>query len=207
MVTVMDNYVLGILWAIGRYSEDTGERYFFLRHKDRYFLDVVRQELGVTANLHQVTHKGRPQYRLKISGFDVSSLESIGWQPPREGRRRYPKIAEHHDFIRAYIEVHGRIDTLTIRDRRRNRAQKQPRLRIYGNKAFLNELTEVLAAEVGIGVKKVQKATNLSETSGILYYTSRAELQSIIDYLYQPGTRLLNRDWYNNFQEVIRQFK
>lgn len=202
----MDRYLLGILWAIGRFTEDAGTRYFFLRYRDQYFLDIVHRELNVTAGIHVIQNKGKPEYRLKISGFDIRGLKGLGWQPRWEGRRTYPKITDHRDFIRAYLEIHGSIDTLTI-TKPDGRKQKQPRLRIYGNKAFLGELTEVLATETGAGVKKVQKATNTSEVSGILYYTSRDELQGILNYLYRPGTRLFNRDWYNHFIEIIQQFQ
>lgn len=200
-----NSYVLGILWVIGRYSDDNG-RYFFLRHKDWYYLDIVRQELNVTAKIHQVMHKGKPQYRLKASGFEITVLQRLGWQPRWDVQRVYPKITEHRDLLRAYLEIHSRVDTLTI-TKRDGRKQKQPRLRVYGNRAFLEEMSEVIAAETGAGVKKVQKATNRSGVSGILYYTSRVELQSIFNYLYQPGTKLFNRDRYNDFQEIINQFK
>lgn len=201
----MDGYILGILWALGRYSEDSGARYFFLRHKDRFFLDAVRHALNVPANIHTVTHKGKPQYRLKISGFDFTALEALGWQPRWEAQRTYPRIVEHRDFIRAYLELHSGIDTLTIRKQNRP-PHRQPRLRIYGNKAFLEELTGVLAAEVGTGIKKVQKSTNESEVSGILYYTSLGELRDIIMYLYQPETRIFNREYYDSFQDILRRW-
>lgn len=203
----MGNYVLGILWAIGQYIEEPGYRYFFLRSKSWYHLDAVRQEMNLKSNVQTCKHKGKRQYRIKISGFDINVLKEIGWRPRFSEQRDYPRIAEHQDFIRAYLELHSAIDTLTINDRRRNRTHKLPRLRIYGNKFFLGELTEILAVHVGLGIKKVQKATNISETSGILYYTSKAELRMLISYLWSPGTLLFHREYYEKLNEVLGQFK
>lgn len=201
----MDNYVLGIFWAIGRYSVDNGIKYFFIRHKERYYLDVVRQELGLKSSVFFAEHKGKPQYKLKVTGFDFARIEKLGWQPRFSEQRDYPKIYEHRDFLRAYIEIHSRIDILTITSR--GRKQRQPRLRIYGSKYFLSELTEVLSAEVGALPKKVQKATNKSEVSGILYYTSRAEIECIVSYLYQPETKYFNRERYEEFRDILIQFQ
>lgn len=202
----MDGYVLGILWSIGSYQEEDNRKYFFLRHKDKYFLDVAQQELGAVSNLHQVLHKGRPQYRLKITGFDIEGLKKLGWQPRWEGQRSYLNKTEHRDFIRAYIEMHSSIDILIIRDSGRNREQKQPRLRIYGNRHFLEHLTEVITSVTGAGIKKVQRAAK-SEVSGILYYSSLRELADLAGYLYEPVIRHFYREHYEEFMNVLRAFE
>lgn len=196
-----DNYILGILWSIGRMAEDEGKRYFFLRHQDRYFLDAAKQALGVEVNIYTVTHKGKPQYCLKISGFDMTPLEALGWRARNAEQRSYPRIHEHRDFIRAYCEIHSGVDTMTIRDR------QSPRLRIYGNRAFLEQLAEALAAEAGVGVMKVQKATEKSLVSGILYYQGTANLEVIFSYLYRSPVEKLHGGYYESFLEILKQFK
>jgi hypothetical protein len=201
----MHPYILGIFWALGRYVDETespNHQYFFLRHNQEHFLQVVRQELKLQANVHIVTHHEKPEYRLKISGVDVTELVKLGWSPRWAEQRDYPRIAEHRDFIRAYTEIHSSLDIIVIRER--NRARTQPRLRIYGNRHFLEQLTEVLFFEVGSGVKKVQKATNQSEPSGILYYQSRLELERLLEYLYSPSTQYFSRDYYERFREILR---
>jgi len=202
----VDNYILGILWAIGRYVKDGGTKYFFLRHHDRYFLDVAKRDLRIPANTHTVTNRGKLQYRLKMHGFNIYDLERLGWQPRWSEQRDYPSIPEHRDFIRAYIEMHSSPDTFTIRKKGRS-PYKQPRLRIYGNKYFLEELTEIISSETGAGVKKVQKATNKSEVSGVLYYTSLPELQGIAEYLYRPVVRHFHRGYYEKLKEMLRRFE
>lgn len=145
MKTTMDLYVLGILWSIGGPIEDRYP-YFMLRHHERYFLDVVREELNASTNVFVGESRTGPQYKLKLFNFDLCQLTQYGWQPRLCEQRNYPNIPEHANFIRAYIELHSALDSLTIRQRSKERTS--PRLRIYGNRYFLDELTEVLSIQV-----------------------------------------------------------
>jgi hypothetical protein len=198
---MIEPYIVGILWAIGRYTKDDYD-YFFLRYKDRYFLDVVREALNVPGEVFLGSSRTGPQYRLKIHHFDMTILERLGWQPRLSEQRGYPSIIEHRDFIRAYIEIHGSIDTSTIRKRNAS-PYRQPRLRVYGNKHFLNELSEILFTQANIGVKKVQKTSDVAASSGILYYQSRSELKVLLNYLYPPEISYFHREYYGNFREVL----
>lgn len=122
---------------------------------------------------------------------------------PEKGQKE-----KHRLDIKMSLSCH--VETVVLMSRvwqGRGRKQRQPRLRIYGNKYFLSELTEVLSAEVGALPKKVQKATNKSEVSGILYYTSRAEVERIVSYLYQPETKYFNKGRYEEFQDILIQFQ
>ena len=197
----IEPYILGILWSIGRYTVDDYD-YFLLRHKDRRFLDVVKASLAVPSEVFLGSSRTGPQYRLKIHHFDMDTLERLGWQPRLSEQRDYPSIAEHQDFIRAYVEIHSTIDTNTIR-KRNGPPYTQPRLRIYGNKHFLSELSEVLSTQANIGIKKVPKTTDIAESSGVLYYQSWAELEILLTYLYLPGTKYFNRKYYDDFREVL----
>ena len=197
---MMDLYVLGILWSIGSPIEDRYP-YFMLRHHDRYFLDVVRKALNISNSVFVGESRTGPQFKLKIFNFDLSELTQYGWQPRLSEQRSYPSILEHVDFIRAYIELHSALDTLTIRQRSKERTS--PRLRIYGNRHFLDELTEVLSSQVEISPKRVQKATKLSEFSGILYYQSRRELEQLLTYLYPSVIQYFHREYYEHFRSLL----
>lgn len=151
---MMDLYVLGILWSIGSPIEDRYP-YFMLRHHDRYFLDVVRKTLKISPSVIEGEARPGPQYKLKIYNFDLSQLTQYSWQHRLSVKRNYPHISEHANFIRAYIELHSALDTITIRKRSKERTS--PRLRIYGNRYFLAELTKVLSSQVEISTKRVQK--------------------------------------------------
>ncbi len=204
----MNTYVLGILWALGSYEEykQTYSHYFLIRHTNPYFLQVVRQELALRANIHVVRRHDKPQYRLKIFSIDMEYFNRLGWHPRNAVERNYPSLVDgHSDFIRAYLEIHTRFDILTIRNRKK-KPSRRLRLRIYGNMQFLTELTNVLACEVGTGVKKPQLAKNrMSELSGALYYQSLRELRSLFKYLYQPPIEHFDREYYKRFFEVLRK--
>lgn len=197
----MDIYVLGILWSIGSPIEDRYP-YFMLRHHDRYFLDVVRKALNIPTSVFAGESLTRAQYKLKLFNFDLNQLTQYGWQTRLSEQRSYPNIREHANFIRAYIELHSSVDTLTIRQRSKER--RSQRLRIYGNRYFLEQLTEMLSSQVEVTPKRVQKATNLSEFSGILYYQSRRELEKLHDYLYPPGIQYFHRGYYEHFRSLLK---
>jgi len=196
----MDLYVLGILWSTGSPIEDKYP-FFMLRRYDRYFLDVIREHLKVYLTFlresPELAHNTNSSYLI----FDLSQLTQYGWQPRLSEQRGYPDIKEHVDFIRAYFELHSSVDTVTIRKRGKERTS--PRLRIYGNRYFLSELTEVLSSQVEISSKRVQKATKQSESSGILYYQSRRELERLLTYLYPPGIRYFHREYYEHVRSLL----
>lgn len=197
---MMDLYVLGILWSIGSPIEDRYP-YFMLRHHDRYFLDVVREALDISTTVVEGESRTRPQYKLKLFNFDLSQLMQYGWQPRIAEQRKYPNIQEHASFIRAYLELHSSIDTLTIR--KRNKERTSSRLRIYGNRYFLEVLTEVLSSQAEISPKRVQKTTKLSEQSGILYYQSHRELEKLLEYLYPSGLKYFQQEYYDRFRSLL----
>jgi len=197
---MMDLYVLGILWSIGSPIEDKYP-YFMLRHHDRYFLDVVREALNIPTNVFVGESRTGPQYKLKLFNYDLSQLTQYEWRPRLSEQRSYPNIPEHVDFIRANIELHSSVDTLTIRQRSKER--RSPRLRIYGNRHFLEGLTEVLSSQVGISPKRVQTATKLSEFSGVLYYQSRRELEKLLMYLYPRDIQYFHREYNVHFRSML----
>ncbi|SPF41148.1 hypothetical protein SBF1_2440002 [Candidatus Desulfosporosinus infrequens] len=45
--------------------------------------------------------------------------------------------------------------------------------------------------------------TKLSESSGILYYQSRRELEKMLDYLYPSGIQYFHHGYYEHFRSVI----
>jgi len=200
----MNNYTLGIIWALGRYVDKTQSpnQYFFIRHNRKHFLEIVRQDLKLKSSIHTVTHRDKLQYRLKISGLDITEIQRLGWSPRMSEQRCYPNISGHKDFIRAYLEIHSSIDIVTIK-RQRRRTRRQLRLRIYGNRYFLEQLNENLASETGTGIKKVQQATLKSQISGILYYQSLVELRAIFNYLYRPPVQYFDRTYRALFYDQV----
>lgn len=141
-------YVLGVLW--GTASLGSGG-VFWVRHRDRWYPQVVKDWLGITAGIHQTSSKTGRQHRLKVSrAADVAALENIfarhGWSPRNAPRRPYPAGGvDDRGFIRAWAELHASYDTVAAGRRR----VLLPRLRIYGNYELLDEINRVLAAACG----------------------------------------------------------
>jgi len=200
-------YVLGILWALGSYEEHPGTktivRYFQLRHCRPYFLEVVKQELNLQTKLRIVQQNGKPQHRLNIYGVDMKYLNWLGWQTRLAAERNYPVIPiGHRDFMLAYLEIHSKLDTKTVLHR-----YKRPRLRIYGNMQFLTGLTNVLAQETGTGIKKPQPGKNReSGISGTLFYQGLRELRVLFNYLYHAPLKHFDREYYDKFKDLLRQW-
>jgi hypothetical protein len=196
----LDFYILGILWSIG--SPIGGKYpYLMLRHRNRYFLDVVCEALNVSTTVFEGESETGPQFKLKLFHFDLNQLTEYGWQSRLSSQRNYPSIREHQDFIRAYFELHSGIDKIVFRKRGKERIGT--RLRIYGNRYFLSELTEVLSSEIGVDLKRVQRATRLSESSGILYYQRRQDLEKMLGYLYPSGVQNFCREYYEHFKAMV----
>ena len=189
---MMDLYVLGILWSIGSPIEDRYP-YFMLRHNDRYFLDVIREALNVSTSVFEGESRTGTQYKLKIFNFDLNLLAQYGWQPRVSEQRNYPNISEHRDFIRDYFELHSGLDKVIFRNR--NKQRTGTRLRIYGNRYFLEELNKVLSSQVDIAPKRVQMATKLSESSGILLLSKSSG--------FRKNTRLSVSKWHSELPSGI----
>ncbi|MGB9803911.1 hypothetical protein, partial [Desulfofundulus sp.] len=84
-------YVLGVLWGT---ASTSGEGYW-VRHRDRWYVDVVREYLGITAEGHESYSRTGNQWRLKITrAADVAAvrnlLECYGWTPRKAPERPYP---------------------------------------------------------------------------------------------------------------------
>ncbi len=206
-VQQLNTYVLGILWALGSYEEHAGtktiSRYFQLRHHRPYFLQVVEQEMALQTKIRTVRHNGKPQFRLNIYDINIEYLNWLGWQARQAVERNYPFMSVgHRDFILAYLEIHSKLDTTIILKR-----YERPRLRIYGNMRLLAELTRVLAAEVGTGIKKPQQVKNReSGISGTLFYQSLQELRALFKYFYNPPLKHFDHEYYEKFSGLLREW-
>lgn len=181
-------YVLGILWGISTASEDG----YLVRHRDRWYVDTVREYLGITARPQRSRSRTDVQWRLKISrAEDVQVLRSIlehyGWTPRKAPERPYPKgQIDDRGFIRAWVELHSCADTTRTGKRR----APAPRLRIYGNRLLLEEINLLISAGANVRPRKLQRTQN--ETTAALCYTW-GNCISVLNWLY-AGAELYNPD-------------
>ena len=104
-----------------------------------------------------------------------------------------PVLSDYKDFLRAYIETHSSLDYST---RYKNKKSKALRLRIYGNKIFLESINNILHDYAYTNLKTIQILSN--NKTAILQYTSYAEIKSIYNYLQgEPHNKPL---WDNIFE-------
>lgn len=96
-------------------------------------------------------------------------------------RKKLPRFPELDDiknfsaFARAYIEIHGVLDSHIIKGYQNRRT----RLRIYGNLDVLSLLNDVLPAKP----KKIQEINTQTGTTYCLSYQSKAEVCEILDWI------------------------
>lgn len=154
-----------------------------MRHRDRLYIDIVREHLGITAEGHESYSYTGDQWRLKITrAADILTVKSLlerhGWTPRQAPERPYPSGSiNDRGFIRAWVELHSSAD---IARTGRKRAPA-PRLRIYGNRFLLEEMNRIIAAGAGLSPRTLQKTSN--ETTVALYYTGKS-FRAAINWLY-----------------------
>ncbi|WP_353928722.1 hypothetical protein [Desulfofundulus kuznetsovii] len=173
-------YVLGVLWGT---ASPSGEGYW-VRHRDRWYVDVVREHLGVTACGHESYSRTGNQWRLKIiRAADVvtvrSLLEHHGWTPRKTPERSYPSgNIDDRGFVRAWVELHSSADVARTGRKR----MLTPRLRVYGSQPLLDELNQVVAAGVGLPPRKLQRVATGTGETWCLYYTG-GSFRAVVDWL------------------------
>lgn len=199
----MDSYILGILWAC---ASPGGPNYLWVRHQERYYPATVREYFGCRAKVHESYSRTGRQYRLKLlKQYCEGELLSQGWAPRQEHLRPYPAgdIDDQH-FMRAWVELHGILDTTRVFDKRRDRERVRLRLRIYGGPAFLQEASGVFAVHTGASPKKVQPVHTQTGETACLYYQSKKEVHTIFAWLY-AGAKLFSPERKLEFNEVLEE--
>ncbi|WP_165859226.1 hypothetical protein [Desulfofundulus salinus] len=190
-------YVLGILWGT---ASTSGEGYW-VRHRDRWYVDVVREYLGVTAEGHESYSRTGNQWRLKITrAVDVAAvrnlLERHRWVPRKAPERPYPSgNIDDRGFVRAWVELHSSADVARTGRKR----APTPRLRVYGSRLLMEEVNLVITAGTGVSLRTLQKTEN--DTTAVLYYAGKS-FRVVVDWLY-AGAELYNPIVREKIEEVI----
>lgn len=178
-------YLLGILWGtMGQWEEG-----YWLRHRDRWYIDAVRAVLGIEPEPQEAKSRSGLQYRLKIvSARDVRTIENIlrahGWAARKAPERPYPSGSlDDRSFIRAWVELHGAVD---IRQQKRRNGSYYPqrRLRIYGNWALIGEMNYIISAATGLNPRTLQRTPN--NITKALYYQGKV-VTPVTDWLYDEA--------------------
>lgn len=173
----MDYWVLGFLWGNGRIS---GNR-FLIQTKRKDLLYRVQTVLDSNRRIWKVERDIGNSWRMTVQldhPYYIWLVEN-GY----EGRignieRSIPNlnIDDELEFFKGYFSVHFTHDVFQIKKRH------VTRLRFYASMSILEKLNEHLYSEVGTTLKKIQKH-GYSKVCHILYYTSKREVPTIIEYL------------------------
>ena len=178
-------YILGILWG----SLSVWEEGFWLRHRDRWYVDTVRDYLDITAAVQKVSSHTGSQYRLKIVRSEwvkeVSGLlEAHEWRPRNAQERSYPTGSlNDRGFCRAWVELHSSLDIRRAK-KRNGSYYPQRRLRVYGNWALLEEMNYILCAGAGLQPRTLQNTAN--DITKALYFQGSA-VAPVLSWLYSEA--------------------
>jgi len=165
----INSRMLGIFWAIGR---DDGEN-FILRHRNKEIIEEVRDHFDIDNQIIEAESRTGVQHRLKLTGDIreniIKALKKHDWAPRNADIRPYPKGAINHEtFIKTYIELHSSLDY----------PKNRPRLRVYGNKALITEMNNIIPRIFDVRPKTPQKIT---KKTYCLYYQRKTEIEQLLD--------------------------
>lgn len=190
-------YVLGILWG----TATTSGGGYWVRNRDRWYIDTIREYLGVTAEGHESYSNTGNQWRLKITrATDVLTVKTLlerhGWTPRQAPKRPYP-VGNINDkgFIRAWVELHSSADIARVGRKR----TPPPRLRVYGNWFLLEGINRIIAAGAGLSPRTLQKTTN--ETTAALCYIGKS-FRAVVRWLYTDA-EIYNPKAFERFFGVL----
>ena len=192
----LSNYQLGILYSVGTYLPS--ENRFVIRHKDKHYIDILTPVFKT--NPYTQNSRTQIQYVLKsstsqnLNPYDNTNNLS-NWSSYNSEIKTIQILSDYKDFLRAYIEIHSTLDYST-RYKNKKEKYKALRLRIYGNKIFLESINNILHDYAYATIKSIQILSN--NKTAILQYTSYTEILSIYDYIQgEPYNKEL---WNNIFQ-------
>ncbi|GEA15370.1 hypothetical protein E308F_16140 [Moorella sp. E308F] len=196
--TDLGAYILGILWGAFSISDEG----YWLRHRDRWYIEVVKQYFRIASCGHESHSNTGTQWRLKITrAADVAAVKTIleryGWTPRKAPERPYPHgPLDDRGFVRAWVELHGSADVTRIGRKR----TLTPRLRVYGNRVLMDDINRVIATGTGLPLRTLQKTVN--EATVALYYYGKS-FRTVVDWLY-AGAELYNLLVRARFEGVLR---
>lgn len=181
-----------------------GEGYW-VRHRNRWYVDVVRKHLGITAEGHESYSRTGNQWLLKITrAADEAAVKNLlerhDWNPTKAPERVYPsRNIDDIGFVRAWVELHGSANVARTGRKR----MPTPKLRIYGSLPLLAEINRVIGVGTGLPPRKPQLVATGAGETWCLYYTGKSS-RAVVDWLY-AGVEPYNPVVRERFGEMFRQ--
>lgn len=160
----LEEYCKGIIYSTGYLVNGEEKSYVTVRNLDPWYANIVAEWNG-KVNVYQ------SKYNLERDGAEQ-------WAVKLFNLPRFPELDDIKNFsafARAYIEIHGVLDSHIIKGYQNRRT----RLRIYGNLDVLSLLNDVLPAKP----KKIQEINTQTGTTYCLCYQSKTEVCEILDWI------------------------
>lgn len=183
----MNDYCNGIAYATGSITKEKDNQYLVVRNSDPWYVKCIAEETG---------------YMMYKSGYCEKHMMTDQWIVKARNITRLPALPEIQnipDFCRAYIEIHGVLDTSKRKNNKRGL-----RLRIYGKEDVIQFINRFFPVKE----KKIQYMQNKIDDKYIgktcaIYYQSRAEIEDILRFLdgYPKNVRIWNQ-WKQVIQSV-----
>ncbi len=164
-------YDLGIVWSIGTVMESR----FVIRCVDRFYVDRIADYTGnmVYTQNHS---SGKTEYVVKTR---LENSSTTGWNGQRADQHRLPELVDYHDFLRAWIEIHG---CMTYSQRRtRHGRYRGLCLKIFGNVDIVHQIEAILYSNAHVNPKSVQYVHN--QKTAYITYTAYSEICDIIAWI------------------------
>ena len=163
----MNDYCNGIAFATGYIAKEKNARYLVVRNSNPWYVNCIAEETGCTMYKSGYYEKHRVTDQWIVKARNIQGIISLS------------EIQNVSDFCRAYIELHGVLDTS-----KRKNGKRGLRLRIYGKEDVIQYINSSLPAKE----KKVQYVQNVIENKYVgqtcaIYYQSRAEIENILRFL------------------------
>ena len=167
----MTDYGIGIAYGTGYIARENGREFLFVRNLDAHYSKTIECEVPYKAyeSKNNSDRDGKTQWCIKVRS--VSKLPALS------------EICCPQEFIRAYMELHAIIDSMSVKDKKGNKI-KRLRLRIYGNEDIIAWINNSLPVKK----KKIQYIRNVVDNNYIgetccIYYQSRSEILDILDWI------------------------
>jgi len=141
--------------------------------------------------------------------LDVIDVSGYNYTNRNSDQRDIPILdseSDYKEFVRAYIEIHGRLDIRNAISH--GKRYKQLRLRIYGNYVMMESLSRLLNEYVDVGIKKVSEEAGNGKT-GILYYQSRDEIVRVFEWVDRDDVVGGNKceEYWDEIWEMVKMFE
>jgi hypothetical protein len=170
-----------------------GAEGYLVRHRDRWYINTVRECLGITSAIQKISGRTVPQYRLKIIRAEtVDSLKELlkacDWSPRQAQERRYPSSnINDKGFCRAWVELHSSV-YMGYALSKKGQRYPQKKLQIYGNYSLIEEMNYIFSAATGLKPRTLQKTSN--NITKAIYYQGKT-VEPVVIWLYD-GAEIWN---------------